>query len=415
MTTAILGNIFLEMDFPSSPDDIRAVFFNNLSDFHLQKMLVEDSKFAEVGCQKSMEIKCVLEGQASKETKRSINRIKEAMEAGINPAFVGDTSTTACFYLRDSERRIVSVFKPQRVRSDSNSTIGPVRNRMMPSEGTTALRKGFSAGGEGSREIAAYLLDKMHMSDVPNTTMISLAHPLLKGHQIGSMQAYAPHFCSAEDVSSSKFSVHQVHKIALLDVRMFNTDRHAGNMLVGFKTPKAFPTARDLTKNNTTLVPIDHGFCLPEFPALGEATFEWMNWRQSHEPLHPDLLSYIRSINMDRDIACLRQVLGKNMLSMRVLLTLRVCTMWLQLAACNGLTFYQMGQFLCRPDLDGLSPLERIVKHLKVDDLVIRNADRVLSTLQPVMLKYIIHVREKAKLCQHRVHCTTPVPQPISV
>ena len=78
-------NYFLEMDFPSSPDDIRAVFFNNLSDFHLQKMLVEDSKFAEVGCQKSMEIKCVLEGQTSKETKLSINRIKEAMEAGINP------------------------------------------------------------------------------------------------------------------------------------------------------------------------------------------------------------------------------------------------------------------------------------------------------------------------------------------
>lgn len=73
------------MDFPSSPDDIRAVFFNNLSDFHLEKMLVEDSKFAEVGCQKSMEIKCALEGQTSKETQRSIHRIKKAMEAGINP------------------------------------------------------------------------------------------------------------------------------------------------------------------------------------------------------------------------------------------------------------------------------------------------------------------------------------------
>merc|ERR1739848_46337 len=111
----------------------------------------------------------------------------------------------------------------------------------------------------------------------------------------------------------------------MLDVRMFNTDRHSGNILVGVKNngAKSIASARDLNKDNTTLAPIDHGLCLPEFPALGEATFEWMNWRQSREPLHPDLLAYIRSLDVDRDIAYLQQILGKHMLSKRAILTLR--------------------------------------------------------------------------------------------
>lgn len=397
------------MDIPSSPNDVRMCFFDEsetLSDLDLQQMFVS-SKAPDKNFYNSVNIECVLAGGASEAGQRAIRRIRKAMLAGIKPVFVGDASSTTCYYLRDSSRRIVSVFKPETCSSDEINAAVYLRNG-----GETVLRKGFSGGG-ASREVAASLLDGMHVSGVPSTTMVSLKHPRLKGRQIGSMQAYAPHFCSAEDVSSSKFSVDQVHKIALLDVRMFNTDRHAGNMLVGLKDRgiQFRATARDLTKANTTLVPIDHGLCLPEFPALGEASFEWMNWSQSWEALHPDLLAYIRSLDVDRDAACLRKVLGKDVLSKNALLTLRVCTMWLQFAADSGLSFYQMGRFLCRPDLDTPSPLERIVAQFKLEHLILTSHARILSTLEAAMLQYIVRVhKKKAELVQQRVRCATPRP-----
>lgn len=396
---------------PSSPDDVRACFFNDLPDFCLHENAAGEFLPNEK-CHKRIDMQCILKGDISKETHQSIHRIGTAMEAGIKPVLVSDCSSTTCYYLRDSDRRIVSIFKLEKTSAVSDSsTIPVIDENKVPFEEKNSLRKGFLSGG-GSREIAAYLLDRVHISGVPNTTMISLKHPVLKGRQIGSMQAYAKHFCSAEDVSSSKFSADQVHKIALLDVRMLNTDRHAGNILVGVKKigTELFKSARDLTKANATLVPIDHGFCLPEFPALGEATFQWMNWRQSREPLHSDLLAYIRSLNVDDDIEYLRQVLGKDMLPERAILTLRVCTMWLQLAASNGLTFYQMGWFLCRPDLDSLSPLERIVAHFKFEHLLSTSHDRILSTLEPAMLQYIAGVRKRSNSFPTDVHCATPTP-----
>ena len=46
--------------------------------------------------------------------------------------------------------------------------------------------------------------------------------------------------------------VKEVQKIAVLDIRLANADRHAGNILV----------CQD--GDHMQLVPIDHGYCLPE-------------------------------------------------------------------------------------------------------------------------------------------------------
>ena len=53
---------------------------------------------------------------------------------------------------------------------------------------------------------------------------------------IGSLQQYVSDTISAEDMGPSKYTVEQVHKIGLFDIRIFNLDRHAGNMLVNSKT-----------------------------------------------------------------------------------------------------------------------------------------------------------------------------------
>lgn len=58
----------------------------------------------------------------------------------------------------------------------------------------------------------------------------------------------------------------QVHKIAVLDLRLVNTDRHGGNVL--FKR----------TPQGLQLTPIDHGYCLPA--SWQDVTLEWLFWPQ---------------------------------------------------------------------------------------------------------------------------------------
>ncbi len=40
------------------------------------------------------------------------------------------------------------------------------------------------------------------------------------------------HECDTSEMGTSRFSASDVHRIGILDIRLFNTDRHAGNMLV---------------------------------------------------------------------------------------------------------------------------------------------------------------------------------------
>ena len=45
-------------------------------------------------------------------------------------------------------------------------------------------------------------------------------------------QEFVSHECDTSEMGPSRFSVRDVHRIGILDIRLFNTDRHAGNMLV---------------------------------------------------------------------------------------------------------------------------------------------------------------------------------------
>ena len=120
------------------------------------------------------------------------------------------------------------------------------------------------------------------------------------GYKLGSLQAFAAHKCDANDFSPSVFSADNVHRIGIVDVRLLNTDRHAGNLLVAESTPYCSPVGS--TSGNTdghggggggalrapyVLVPIDHGFALPE--ALEGPYFEWMYWAQTSVPFSEEV------------------------------------------------------------------------------------------------------------------------------
>jgi hypothetical protein len=50
--------------------------------------------------------------------------------------------------------------------------------------------------------------------------------------KLGSLQEFVWHDCDTSELGPSRFSAADVHRIGILDIRLFNTDRHGGNMLV---------------------------------------------------------------------------------------------------------------------------------------------------------------------------------------
>jgi hypothetical protein len=330
------------------------------------------------------------------------------------------------------------------------------------SGGGSLSSKGFREGvmvGEASiRESAAYLLDHHGFSGVPCTDLALCQHPALNSNgggehdvsdtaeetrkpgtpivntlrvrsprgrttvKLGSFQAYKDHDGDVDDVPPallSQFPVDEVHKIAVLDVRLFNTDRHGGNILWvrrrdeegegGDKTedgPQVTPSSspaerlapldgdragppakvqvwrgrsmprmlaiRELPSSPPsqpvkthkrpgaiTLIPIDHGYTLPS--TLSEAEFVWLSWPQAKQPMSRRTLDYIRSLDAERDVRLLQDKFGPT-IRPEVLRVLRISTMWLKKGAEAGLSLFDIGNALCRPmDRPSLpSALERM-------------------------------------------------------
>lgn len=162
-----------------------------------------------------------------------------------------------------------------------------------------ALREGVVPGEACIREVAAYLLDHGGVSGVPMTTLAEARHPAFSvngvrlncaqgggaigAHSItvnsptksplmkkaGSFQEFVRCECTMDDISPSKLSVHEVHKIAILDIRILNADRNAANLLV-----------RRRQDNSLELVPIDHGYCLRSVSDISWMDWCWLDWPQ---------------------------------------------------------------------------------------------------------------------------------------
>jgi len=124
--------------------------------------------------------------------------------------------------------------------------------------------------------------------------------------------------------------------IALLDIRLFNTDRHGGNLLV---------SKRKGTNGKKPLIPIDHGLCLPDFHHLGELNIEWLYWRQAELPLGDEARKHVSSLDVDRDTKILRS-LG---LREQSILTMQLMTRFLKFAVLSlNWSLRAIGKFLSR-------------------------------------------------------------------
>jgi len=262
------------------------------------------------------------------------------------PPELCEDGVNGTYFLRDENGKFCGVYKP--MDEEGHSTNNPKRS----DENQDVFASRGIIEGEGAlREVAAYRLDSGHFSGVPETFMAKLQHPNFHAEdgspvtKMGSLQNFVENDGNAEDVGFSKFPVHQVHKIGILDMRIFNNDRHGGNILL-----------KEIDDGTIELIPIDHGLSLPS--TLDRAWFDWLTWPQAKVPFEKEAREYINSIDVEADAKTLREI-GIREESIR---TMIISTTLLKKGAAANLTLYEIASMVCRADLDKPSLLESMVE-----------------------------------------------------
>ncbi|KAE9615453.1 putative 1-phosphatidylinositol 4-kinase [Lupinus albus] len=277
-----------------------------------------------------------------------VNDIKKAIKMGIDPTPV-HSGLGGAYFFRNIIGENVAIVKPTDEEPFApNNPKGFVGKAL----GQPGLKHSVRVGETGFREVAAYLLDYDHFANVPPTALVKITHSIFNVNdgvngnnvlkkklvsKIASLQKFIPHDFDASDHGTSSFLVSSVHRIGILDIRILNTDRHAGNLLV--KKLHGIGTF-----GQVELIPIDHGLCLPE--SLEDPYFEWIHWPQASIPFSEDELAYIRNFDPAGDCDMLRRELP--MIREGCLRVLVLCTIFLKEAATFGLCLAEIGEMMTR-------------------------------------------------------------------
>jgi len=277
------------------------------------------------------------------------------------------------YFLRDNKKQCVACFKPQ------DEEPGGINNPrgLVGVHGQVAQERGIKAGEACAREMAAYLLDHGQFAGVPATAMAEASHHSFNhsnGKQkpkLGMLQEYVVHDDVAGDLSPDLFSVNEVHKIGILDIRCVNTDRNEGNILVRYGQDKteyerkdgfthSLPKWRQVKRSaqNIKLVPIDHGYCFPKTFNIGWCDWCWLGWKQTLKPFDKETLKYISKLDPDADIERLRK---ETDIPRECLRNSKIATILLKQGAAAGLVLYDIADIMSRSKLDRPSDLEEAV------------------------------------------------------
>lgn len=281
-------------------------------------------------------------------TTNMVHDIVKAIESGIEPVPIS-SGLGGAYYFRNRDGDNVAIVKPT-----DEEPFAPNNRKGFVGKvlGQPGLKPSVRVGETGFREVAAFLLDHDQSAKVPPTTLVKISHSIFNINnevsesevqnmmqvcKIASLQQYINHDFDASDYGTSSFPVSAVHRIGILDVRILNTDRHAGNILV--KKPKSSGKF-----GQVELVPIDHGLCLPE--SLDDPYFEWIHWPQASVPFSDDELEYISNLDPVYDSELLRMELP--MIREACLRVLVLCTIFLKEAASFGLCLTEIGEMMTR-------------------------------------------------------------------
>lgn len=281
-------------------------------------------------------------------TAELVKDIVMAIKNGIDPIPV-KSGLGGVYYFRNNKGENIAIVKPT-----DEEPLAPNNPKGFSGKalGRPGLKRSVRVGETGYREVAAYLLDHDHFANVPPTVLVKVTHSIFNVNggvdktepsdnkmvsKVASLQRYIPHDFEASDYGTSGFPVSAVHRIGILDIRIFNTDRHAGNLLVR----KIDGIGRF---GQVELIPIDHGLCLPE--SLEDPYFEWIHWPQASIPFSEEELEYIKNLDPVRESEMLEMELP--MIRKACLRVLVLCTVFLKEAAAFGLCLAEIGEMMTR-------------------------------------------------------------------
>lgn len=309
-----------------------------------------------------------------------------ALQQGIHPTVLNQT-ISGTYVMHNRQGKPWGIFKPQ------CQEVGGNKN---PSWFVWALAKaeqwGIDTGTGYLRECAAYQLDKKHIyrkhfSKVPLTVPTHFQHPTLDTSLfplhtpdlVGSFQLFKDN-CEPGSKSLKFYEFHridlhnylpkmlanfihktitvvyrclfylgiphlapdEIHKMAIIDIRLLNCDRHLANFLVDKDTKKVYP--------------IDHGLVLP-----GKAhrlRFDWKFLIHSRIPFTKETLDYIKMLNPARDERILRKC---GITSVDVIERMKLSTLLLQIAAERGLTLYEIADLMLKKDASNNQYFEKVI------------------------------------------------------
>uniref|UniRef100_A0A7S0DV09 PI3K/PI4K catalytic domain-containing protein n=1 Tax=Phaeocystis antarctica TaxID=33657 RepID=A0A7S0DV09_9EUKA len=285
-----------------------------------------------------------------------LTRAQQGLQIGLAPQLSLEGSG-GTYLLRDTQKRPVAAFKPR-----DEEPFAPNNPRGLAGKmGQPGIHPHVASGDAHIREVLAFRLDWGGFASVPCTLQVEGRHPALHvnsvlplsryGAKVGSLQAWVKHDDTASDRGTATFPVHEVHKIAILDMRLLNSDRHDSNLLVVDREKS------DGSGTTCELVPIDHGGCLPSLPEVNWFNWCWLSWPQMKVPLSASDAAYVANL----DVKAEEKLLTELGVPARPRRALYCSTMLLQRGVAAGLSLLEVASLMCRGDEDEVpSELERL-------------------------------------------------------
>lgn len=282
------------------------------------------------------------------DTHALIDEIQEGLSLGLSPVLTLD-GTGGTYFMKTALKKIGGVFKPM-----DEEAYAPMNPKNHSGKlGSAGLRPGVLSGEAAYREVAAYLLDTGHFSQVPKTVLAQSQHPTFNyNHQMpypktGSLQEFMANSGTVDDYSPSMFSIYEVQKICILDMRILNMDRNEGNILVVNNNGKL------------KLVPIDHGLSISDNFEISDYDLCWMGWNHTKEPITPECYEFIEALDPLGDIRFLQETMPFRDVCLR---NIRISALLLKKGAKAGLSLYNIGTLLYRKEFSDIpSPIEKII------------------------------------------------------
>ncbi|CAE7674220.1 PI4KG3, partial [Symbiodinium sp. KB8] len=243
-------------------------------------------------------------------------------DSGRRPELAGN-GTGGAYFLSTVDGRRVACFKPQ---DEEPYAPNNPRGNVAAMGTYSPIQPGIMSGEGCVREVAAYLMDHEGRAGVPPTGLVEA------WSRSYSVVAPAPGSGGYRPPPRKLGSFQVVQNIAALDIRIMNTDRNYENLL----------QVREAGDGNMwTLIPIDHGYCMPSAMQFMEK--EWAKAPAMREPVHADLRAYIARLDVEADITMLRRTLH---IREQCLELVRMGSLLLQQGVAAGMTLNDISGWL---------------------------------------------------------------------